>query len=139
MSGATRWRNSQKGGVMSDTPKPPAHIGTYVDVLGVDGAVEFLLEFGGAELYLTTTPKRRNRLAAFVGMDKAVALAQASERLPKRIPTAKPWIASVLKSKGLPTAEIARKLHVSDVSVRSWLKKAGFRTHHDPRQHQLPL
>lgn len=124
---------------MSDMPKPPAHISTYVDVLGVEGAVEFLLEFGGAELYLTATPKGRNRLAKFVGVDKAIALAKASERMPKRIPTAKPWIAAVMKSKGLPTAEIARKLHVSDVSVRSWLKKAGIRPAADPRQAQLPL
>ena len=124
---------------MTDTPKPPAHIALYVDVLGVDGTVDFLLEFGGAELYLTATPKSRNRLAQFVGTEKAIELAKVSERLPKRIPTAKPWIAAVLKSKGLPTAEIARKLHSSDVSVRSWLKKSGMGPALDQRQGMLPL
>ncbi len=121
------------------TPTPPAHISAYVDVLGVDGAVAFLLEFGGAELYLTPTPKRRNRLAQFVGVEKAAKLAIVSERMPNRIPLAKPWIAAVMKSKGLPVAEIARKLHSSDVAVRGWLKKSGVTSQPDPRQRQLPL
>lgn len=117
-------------------PKVPANIAPYVDVLGVDGAVEFLLTFGGAQLYLSQNPQGRSRLEALVGADKARRLALVSEGLPRRIPTAKPWIAAVLRAKGLPVSEIARRLHASDVSVRAWLKKPGARPA-DSRQ--LPL
>jgi len=120
-------------------PIPPAHLRPYVDVLGVDGAVDFLLEFGGAELYLSSTPKGRSRLAEFVGLEKAAKLAVASNRMPRRVPTGKQWVAAVMKSKGLSVAEIARKLHSSDVAVRGWLKKFGMPRSYDHRQGKLPL
>ena len=110
---------------MTEFPVAPAHVDPFVVVLGVDLAIEFLLCFGGAELYLTANPKGRSALVELVGMEKAAALATAAEFLPKRIPLAKPWIAAVLKSKGLPVAQIARKLHASDVAVRGWLKRAS--------------
>jgi hypothetical protein len=117
--------------------RPPANIEPYVRVLGIDGAIEFLLTFGGAELYLAKDPKGRSKLAGLVGIDKAAALAQAAEYLPRRVPVAKPWIALVWKSKGLPVAEIARRLHTTDVSVRRWLKAGPPTAYVDPRQ--MPL
>ncbi|MGC9368690.1 MAG: helix-turn-helix domain-containing protein [Paracoccaceae bacterium] len=119
--------------------QPPAHIEPYVRVLGQDGALEFLLGFGGAELYMTETPKSRSRLVQAVGRERAVALARAAEHLPRRIPTAKPWLAQVLKAKGLSVAEIARRLHVSDVTVRKYLGGGNGRPPSDPRQPSLPL
>ncbi len=112
---------------MSDarqTPPPPAQVRAFVDVLGVDGAVAFLLEFGGAELYLSTKPRPSGRLARAIGVEKAARLASHGAHIPRRIPTAKPWIAKVLRARGLSVADIARRLHVSDVSVRGWLKDA---------------
>ncbi len=73
-------------------PNPPAHVQTYVRVLGSELAVDFLMAFGGAQLYIAPNPKKRS-----------------------------------------PVSEIARTLHVSDVSVRSWLKKQPL----DPRQKSL--
>lgn len=108
---------------MTGTPPPPAHIAPYVHVLGPELAVRFLLSFGGAELYLAANPKGRSRVAGLVGVEKAAAL--AGEFLPRRVPTAKPWIATVWRSQGLPVAEIARRLHVSDVTVRNWLRRAA--------------
>lgn len=104
-------------------PSVPAHIAPYVRILGVDLAVEFLLAFGGAQLYIAPNPKNRSRLATLVGVDKARELARVAEDLPARVPTAKPWIAAILRTKNLPVSEIARRLHSSDVSVRAWLKK----------------
>lgn len=105
--------------------RTPAHIAGYVDVLGTDDAVEFLLTFGGAELYLAETPTERSQVVQVIGMERATALAKvASDRdMPRRVPTAKPWLAAVLWQKGLPVAKIARRLHVSDVTVRSYLKR----------------
>lgn len=116
--------------------RPPAHIEVYVDVLGADLAVEFFLSFGGAELYLAAAPKR-SRLVEVVGTEKARALAGFAHRLPARVPVPKQWLARHLKTKGLSNADIARKLHVTDVTVRSYLQGTGLRADHDPRQ--LPL
>ena len=124
---------------MNPVPKPPAHIEPYVRVLGPEGAIEFLLEFGGAELYLAAAPKGRSRLAQAVGREKAAELAKASEQLPRRVPLAKPWIASVWRTKGLAVAEIARRLHVSDVTVRGWLKKPVEGPGRDDRQFRFDL
>ena len=119
------------------TPRPPAQVQPYVDVLGVDGAVEFLLTFGGAELYIAANPKGRGKVERQFGADKATALAALSDRLPRRVPTAKPWLAQVLRTQGLPVAEIARRLHATDVSVRAWLRKAELGEAPDSRQLRL--
>ena len=125
---------------MTGLPRPPAHLEAYVRILGVEGAIAFLLRFGGAELYLRRSGDVAPLLAETVGLEAAAALGQAADRLPRRVPTGKPWIARVWRAQGLPVAEIARRLHVSDVAVRGWLRRAG--AGHgariaDPRQ--LPL
>lgn len=124
---------------MSGAIRVPAQISTYVDILGVDGTLTFLLAFGGAELYIAANPKRRSSLVKVVGFENAIALAKVSAKLQARVPTSKPWIAAVLKSKGLSVAQIARKLHSSDVAVRGWLKTAGAAQAVDRRQPMLPL
>ncbi len=114
-------------------PRPPAHVQPYVDALGAELAVRFLLHFGGAELYIARDPKGGSELAEVLGMPAARALSALAERtvLPRRVPTAKPWIARYLKTTaGLSHAEIARKLHASDVSVRRWV--AGLQDHDAP-------
>lgn len=102
-------------------PRPPAHIEPYVRILGVQGAIEFFLTFGGAEIYLTSNPKRRARLVEMVGPDKAAELSETIARLKVRVPTAKPWIAQCMKFEGLTVAEISRRLHSADNTVRRWL------------------
>lgn len=121
-------------------PTPPAHVQAYVDVLGLDDAIRFLLTFGGSELYLTATPGGRSRLAQMFGLEKTAALARAAEHLKHRVPTAKPWIAQVWAARGQTTAEIARALHVTDVTVRAWLKRGvqvGVEPGRDDRQMRL--
>ena len=117
---------------MTDLPRPPATIQAYVDVLGPWPAFDFLMRFGGAELYVSPTPKGRSEVEAMIGADKVAEL--ASLDLPRRVPTAKPWLARMLKTQGLSHAEIARRLHSTDVTVRSWLNA---RPSDDPRQHRL--
>lgn len=122
---------------MSD-PRPPAQVEPFVRVLGTDDAIRFLMTFGGAEMYLPRSPKGRSRLAQAFGRDKAEALAAAAEHLPRRIPLAKPWIARVWSSRGLPVAEIARRMHTSDVTVRRYLRAAED-GEPSPQTDQLPL
>lgn len=120
---------------MSELPdhlRPPAQAEAYVDALGLDGAIEFLLAFGGTEIYIAQNPKSRSRVAELVGREKAEALGEITHRLPRRVPLCKPWIAAYAKERGLPPdnkpltqADIARRLHASDVTVRKWLRARG--------------
>lgn len=105
-------------------PRPTAQVEPYVEALGIDGAIEFLLAFGGAEIYITAHPKSRGQVTQVVGRRGAARLAEISHRLPRRVPLAKRWIAAVLFAKGLSKADIARKLHMTEVTIRSWLNKA---------------
>lgn len=113
-------------------PPPPAHVEPYVRVLGPELAFDFLMHFGGAELYLSPTPKGRSEVEKLIGADKVAELAALD--LPRRVPTAKPWLAAVLKKQGLSHAKIATTLHTTDVTVRSWLSP---RPSSDPRQNSL--
>lgn len=124
---------------MTDLPRPPAQVEPFVTVLGTEMAIAFLLEFGGAELDIRPSPQARGRLVRLVGRDKAVALADAATGLPRRVPLAKPWIAAVWRAEGMAVAEIARRLHTSDVSVRRWLARPNNakRGAPDPRQMKL--
>ena len=103
-------------------PKPTAQVAPYVEALGFDMAITFLLQFGSAELYLTPTPKGRSEFEALVGPERAAALDKIEHKLQRRVPLAKRWLAQCLAVRGLSANAIARTLRVTDVSVRSWLK-----------------
>ena len=85
-------------------------------------AVQFLLAYGGAELYLADDPKGRSSHEKMLGYDAAKALAAVVHLLPKRMPRARAWLARMMNWQGLSTAQIARTLRTTDVSVRKWLK-----------------
>ena len=120
------------------TERVPAHLQPYVDALGEADAIRFLLAFGGAELYVPRDPKGQSRVARELGIDVARRLSEVADRLPRRVPTAKPWIARHLSAtRGLPVAEIARILHTSDVTVRKYLNGDAPTPFSDPRQARL--
>lgn len=118
-------------------PKPPAQAEPYIEALGLEDTLRFLEEFGGIEVYYTDMPSARSKIAGVVGYPKAKMLAAKESRLWKRVPLLKEWRAAVYHSQGLKTVEIARKLGVTDASVRRWLQKPGVRRKSDPKQ--LPL
>lgn len=118
--------------------KPPAHLEGYVAILGEDLAMQFFLAFGGAELALARNP-RRGRLVEVVGIEMAERLAARADEyhLPRRIPTAKVWLAQVWSARGEPVAEIARRLHTTDVTVRKYLADASESPPSEQRQMRL--
>lgn len=124
---------------MTQAPPPPAQLEPYVRVLGVDDALRFFEAFGGAELYLAADPKGRSQLVEVIGLEKARALSQEDARrgLPRRVPLGQPWVAAVLFARGLSKAQIARRMHTTDVTVRKWLKASAQPAQHDPRQPRL--
>lgn len=109
--------------VTSQLPRVPAQVEPYVDVLGIDLTIEFLLTFGGAVLSISRDPKGRGQLEALVGYAKAKELGERLHILQKRVPLAKRWTARVLHAKGCSISEIARRLHTTDVSVSGWLRQ----------------
>ncbi|MFN3575387.1 MAG: helix-turn-helix domain-containing protein [Tabrizicola sp.] len=119
-------------------PRPPAHLEPYVSALGVEAAIDLFLNFGGTYLYIPRQPTHRSELVRVLGMEKAQALAALAARtaLPRRLPIGKKWIARVLKAQGLSEAKIATRLHVSNVTVSSYLRDDG-RGDADPRQSSL--
>ncbi len=105
----------------------PAHLRVFVETLGEEDAVRFLLTFGGGRLNIGASVQANNPIADELGSDIARKLAAVSDRLPSDIPLGKAWIARVLKSKGLSNAKIARKLHQTEATVRRHLNEV-----HDP-------
>lgn len=107
--------------------RPPAHVEPYVNILGQERALAFFFAFGGAELYIPRNPKASSQLVQLLGREHADALAAAGPRLPKRVPMPKKYLAQVLFQQGLTVAHMARKLHVSDTTVRAYLKNRSKR------------
>ena len=65
-----------------------------------------------------------------------LAVAAEANRLHPRIPLAPEWLAQALFAKGLPIAEISRRLHKSDTAVRRYISAE---TRAETRQLSLPL
>lgn len=111
---------------------PPAR--PYVEALGLDRAVDFLLEFGGATFGLPAEPKGGSEFARFLGLDATHRLIRQlrarTDHGYVRVPTVKPFLANYFAGKGLTQGQIARRLHVTDYAVRGWLKSPS---------HQLSL
>ncbi|MBZ0129476.1 MAG: helix-turn-helix domain containing protein [Rhodobacteraceae bacterium] len=103
-------------------PQPPAQVALYVEILGIDLTIDFLLAFGGAGISIPVDPKGKSHLEALVGYEKAKRLGENLHLLQRRVPLAKQWTAQVVRAKGHSISDIARRLHVTDVSVRGWLK-----------------
>lgn len=121
-------------------PTVPDSAKPYVDILGEELAIKFFMTFGGAELYFATNPRSSSRLVQVVGKKNAVKLAEANVSLKSRVPIPKKWIAAVWSSKNLSDAEIARRLHVTDVTLRRWRQNGQdtrSKTATDPRQPRL--
>ncbi len=103
-------------------PPPTAQIAPIVQVLGIEDAIRFILAFGGSIVDIRSNPRDSNEMVQMFGREAVEALA-ALTTLPRRIPLAKPWLATYFHSQGLSIAQIARKLRISDVSVRNHLRR----------------
>lgn len=103
-------------------PKPTAQVEPYVEAMGPELAVTFLLAFGGAEMAVPDNPNGRSAHEALIGPEAAARLSALKDRLQRRVPLAKAWLAAMLHWQGHSIAHIARTLRTSDTSVRKMLK-----------------
>ena len=107
-------------------PRPTAQVAPYVEALGPELAVLFILEFGGAEIYLAAEPQGRSSVEKFVGQDRAKALAtHPGMQMIQRVPLARQWLILMLSWQGYPHAQIARKVRCSDTTVRRYVNADG--------------
>lgn len=60
-------------------------------------------------------------MAQAVGIDAARQLAAVRDRLPRRIPLGAPWLCLCLKARGMSNTDIARRLRITDVTLRNEL------------------
>ncbi|WP_370226252.1 helix-turn-helix domain-containing protein [Pararhodobacter marinus] len=106
-------------------PLPPAQVQPFVEALGPDLAVTYQLSYGGSEVYVRTKPNECIPYVEVIGPDGAEALAHRAARgwMPRRVPLANAWLSAMLAWQGLPVSDIARKLRVTDVTVRKMLKE----------------
>lgn len=104
------------------TIKVPAHIQPYIETLGEELGIKFLLAFGGSYAYFSDRPQERSPVTQLVGAEAHAKLASRLGAGSIRVPLAKPFIARSFKAKGWTVNAIARELHSSDVSIRRWLK-----------------
>ncbi len=72
-----------------------------------------------------------------LGADKTAALAKRVGSGSLRLPLGKPFIAKLLRDRGYTVNDTARKLHVTDTTVREWLKSAPAPVRKDDRQLKL--
>ena len=104
------------------TEAVPANLEPFVKVLGEELAITFFLLFGGAPVYLSLRPQDNSDLSQAIGPDNVKALAEElGVGHYYRVPINKRWLAQVMSRNGTSVLSIARKLHVSDVTVRKYL------------------
>ncbi len=106
-----------------DAPNNRPRLAPCVECLGHELAVRFLLDYGGAELYLASGPKGRSAVEALVGPEAVARMAdhyQLGQRV--RVPLARQWLARMLHWQDNSTAEAARTIRASDVSLRARIK-----------------
>ncbi len=108
-------------------PRPTAQAEPYVEALGAETAMAFLLAFGGAELYLGASPRENTAYVQAIGPDGAAALFAVAHRLQKRVPLCDDWLSAMLHWQGQSISGIARRFRTTDVSVRKKLRRMAER------------
>lgn len=108
----------------------PAELALYVEELGAGLAIELFLTMGGADCYFAVQPQPGSAISTLIGTEGVSRIAhrlKASGRREStrvRVPLAKSWVARYLYAEGWTIADIARRVRVSDVTVKTYLRPA---------------
>ena len=105
------------------TIETPENLKPYLEALGEDLTIKFVMRFGGSPLYLAANPSTASDVAALVGSDAAKALAKiVGPGQIGRVPIAREWTVRQLKARKWSNLAIARELRITDETVRRLLK-----------------
>ena len=102
-------------------PRPPAHVEPFVEVLGPQLALAFILRLGGAPIYAARDPRGRGLAERLIGR---AHLTELHNRLGTciNVPIANGWVVLSLHSEGKSAGEIARTARLSVRTVYHYLK-----------------
>lgn len=101
---------------MIETPK---NLQPYVEALGEDLTLTFIMRFGGSPVYLPSSDNTQSEVSAVLGAEGIKALANVfGPGQIARVPIAREWTIRKLKSRQWSTLAIARELRVTDETVR---------------------
>ncbi|TAX26336.1 hypothetical protein ELI03_34645 [Rhizobium leguminosarum] len=103
----------------------PVELRPYTDALGFDLASTIFLECGGAQIYLGTKGKgsQYGFLKGLIGDDGYTRLCESGLKVGvvHRIPLANEFLVKFFAASGVPVQDIARRIRMTDVGVRSLL------------------
>lgn len=112
---------------MTDYPRHPASIDAFVEVLGPELTVRFLIEMGGCRLYFPNDPKGKSAAEALIGAEALRELGRRQSQNRRELPLPRPWLIRALHAEGKSVSEICRMLKTSDRNVRDTLSKPGLK------------
>lgn len=97
----------------------PQNLQSYIDALGEELALIFIMRFGGSPVYLPASENTQSDVHAVVGAAGIKALAKIfGPGQIGRVPIAREWTIRQLKARDWSTLAIARELRVTDETVR---------------------
>ncbi|MEO0632907.1 MAG: hypothetical protein AAFY52_02085 [Pseudomonadota bacterium] len=108
--------------VQAKLPPPCDAAETYVELLGEQTALAFILEFGGSEVFIPEKPRGKGMVEAIVGYEGMKALRHASFEASFRIPLANKWVAQCLHVQGHSINAIARRMRMTTNTVSKYIK-----------------
>jgi hypothetical protein len=120
-------------------PRHPAHLDPYIEVLGHELAVTFLIAMGGCRARFPSDPGGRSYAEALIGPE---ALRELSRRMPseiREIPFPRSWLIRALHAEGMTHGQICRALKTSDRNVRETLADRSWSPARQEPLDDLPL
>ena len=114
---------------MSRPPPPPPNVRPLVELLGLDGALALIERFGGQKLWVRSnvnnSPGETSwEVAETLGHAAAKALIQRYGGGELVVPLCKDWRTELYLHRGMPPAEVARKLGDHIATIRRRQKRA---------------
>lgn len=110
---------------MTNYPRHPAHLDPYIEVLGHELAISFLIMFGGSPIYFPNDPAGKSAAEQLIGPERLRALGARMPENRVEIPIPKPWLIRALHAEGLSVGQICRALKTSSTNVKRILREAG--------------
>ncbi len=99
--------------------KTPKNLEPYIEALGEDLTLAFIMRFGGSPVYLPSSEATDSEIKTVLGADGIKALAKIfGPGQIGRVPIAREWTVRKLKAHHWSTLAIARELRVTDETVR---------------------
>lgn len=123
MSMDITWKN---GSGIQFSGRIDAALIPYVNALGMDGAAALFEAFGGSYVYLprqqsNAVSKRLSDVIGTEGTRKLATACRGGVGGSIRLPLANVFLVRYLRSKGVHTNEISRRLRITDVAIREAL------------------